>query len=312
MAKSVLPKGVQEVKFKDIILFANLVEWTDTRKPRLATHEYLKRDGALIETMGRAPFQVKMTLVFVGEDFVGQFAKLSNSIDKDPKGTLTHPLYGSMQVACLGLEGATLNTETGTNLYTVPISFVEDNVDKTTAINTNGVAAQQQSVENTTSKITLNITQYAAAAQALTNLVNAALSFSAGAANALQQSTLDSSLPSALELVNKLTASAKIAVNNDPLLQHPVIAFDMISDLELLLDSCNQLWNALSTARRPLVSYTLPIQMHVAALAVKLYGSQGRAQINQILTNNPGKIPNPSAIPAGLTLIVEQPTQAGV
>jgi hypothetical protein len=86
----------------------------------------------------------------------------------------------------------------------------------------------------------------------------------------------------------------------------------MVVDIETLLDACNQLWNAISIARPPLVTYIVPLQMAVAVLSTKLYGVQGREKINSILTNNPGKIPNPSAIASGTRLLVEQPTQAGV
>ena len=307
MAKSILPKGVQEVKFKDLTLFANLVEWVDTRKPRLASHEFLKRDGGQVEPMGRAQAHVKMTLVFVGETFADQFAALSNSIDQNPRGTLIHPLYGRMQVACEGIDGAALNVEQAGNLYTVPISFIEDNLDVTNAIQTTGVGSKQQDVSNAVNAIQGKIAKYTAISQGIINLCRAAMSFTAGATSAFQSNKLDPTLGPALQAINASTATTIQGVWATG--ANSIANYDTVVQLEILLDACNQLLSAISVAKPQLISYTMPMQMHVATLAQKLYGAEGRARIDEILMNNPGKIPNPSAIAAGVVLLVAQPTQ---
>jgi hypothetical protein len=309
MAKSVLPAGVQEVTFKGIKLFARMVEWTDTRKPRLASHTYLKRDGGQVERMGREQARVKMTLVYVGEKFVDQFAELSNAVDKDPKGELVHPLYGSMNVACEGFDGATLNTENAVNLYTVPVSFIEDNVDATTAIKTTGTASQAQEAESRSARLIANSTQYVAAAQAIQNFANAALSFSVSAFSSIADATLDSSLGPQLEELVNITEDTVAEIWADPFSDPQAASFDMVSDCELLLDACNQLYASISIAKPPLVSYVMPMQMHIASLCTKLYGSLGKSKIDEVLSLNRGKIPNPGAIRAGITLQVPQPTE---
>ncbi len=308
MAKSILPEGVAAARFKGIDINVKMVEWTDTRKPRLAVHEYLKRDGALIEPMGRAPFRCKMSLVYVGEKFAEEFKELAKSVDDNPKGTLSHPLFGEMQVACEGFEGATLNVENGRNLYTVPVSFVEDNLDQKLANQANGVAAQQQKVDTTSTALLAKITQFVAAATAITNLANAAVSFSVSAFSSQSAFAFVPGLNTALQSLRMLTMDAVAEIRADPAADPEPKCYETVVLCEQLYDACVQMHSAISVAQPALVTYIVPIQIHVANLAVRLYGADGRDRIDEILSLNPGKIPNPASIPPGISLLVRQPT----
>lgn len=308
MAKSILPKGVAAARFKGIDINVKMTEWTDSRRPRLALHSFLKRDGGLVEPMGREQFRCKMILVYVGETFAEEFKELAKSVDDDPKGTLSHPLFGDMQVACEGFEGATLNIENGKNLYTVPVSFVEDNVDQKLANQLTGVAAQQQTVENTSNNLLTKITQFASAATAIVNLANAAVSFSTSAFQSQSSFAFTPGLSTALQNLNTLTADAVTAIKDDPASIPEPKCYDTIVLCEQLYDACVQMLSAISVAKPRLITFIMPLQMHIANLAVRLYGADGRARIDEIMSLNPGKIPNPACIPPGTSLLVSQPT----
>ncbi len=309
MAKSILPKGIAAAKFKGIDINVRLLEWNDSRKPRLAIHEFLKRDGALVETMGRAPFRCKMEIVFVGEKIADEIRQFAASLDENPKGTLSHPLFGDIQVACEGFDG-TLNIENGKNLYGVPVSFVEDNVDQKLSSQTTGVASQKQQVENTTDSLTTKITQYAAAATAITNLCNAALSFSVSAFDNQISFVSGAGLDNQLAELQKLTTEAVEEIRGaNELDDLPEAAcFDAVMLCEVLYDACSQMLAAISASKPPLTTFIVPIQMPVVNIATFLYGPDGRSRADEIKALNPNKIPNPAAVAAGTELLVSQPT----
>src|SRR5579872_6578971 len=104
MAASVLTSDVTAFSFKNIDFNAQVLDWGDIRKPRLAWHEYLKRDGGEAEYMGRAPHVTRLNLVYIGPNWRKDLLNLQASIDDYPIGVLTHTFYGSMNMACLGVD----------------------------------------------------------------------------------------------------------------------------------------------------------------------------------------------------------------
>jgi len=119
-------------RFKGLELHGFLTSTSDNCKPRLAVHEFLKRDGGRVEYMGRGVDRHRFQIVFVGQDARTRYQAFYQSVSADPRGDLVHPLLGQRRVVCEGWEGAALDISTATNSITVPVSFVEDNLDAST------------------------------------------------------------------------------------------------------------------------------------------------------------------------------------
>lgn len=124
--------GGDVFKFKGMELHGYLASTSDSCKPRLAVHEFLKRDGGRVEFMGRGVDRFRFQVNFVGQDARTRYQAFYQSVASDPRGTLVHPLLGQRKVVCEGWEGAALDLATATNSITVPVSFVEDSLDTAT------------------------------------------------------------------------------------------------------------------------------------------------------------------------------------
>lgn len=309
MAKSVLT-GAQAASFKGIPINAQLVDWSDTRKPGLAVHRVLKRDGAIIENMGREPHVVKMNLFYMGQNWLTDFLKLSNSVDEDPTGNLVHPAFGSMPVACQGFEGASVNTETGRDMYVIPVSFIENTIDPKAIPVTQTVGEANQDVTDNTSSLQSAAESFPTAAIPVSAYVTVALAFSAAALASSVNSLVDSTLLKRLGDVEIKGAAARDAVRADPAATNDAVTYPVIALIEQVYASCLSMNAALKTVKPVLFKYTLPVATHIAVLAARFYGKDGRFRINEIEANNPGKIPNPASIAAGTVLLMATPTVA--
>src|SRR5262249_50537519 len=133
--------------------------WQDTRKPRLAVHEFLKRDGARIEPMGRAPHQVKLNLAFIGPNWARDFRNLIALTDKDPLGLLTHPMVGQMSGAFMGIEGSQVDVEQAQDMVLVPVTFIENQLDQA-PFSFQSVAQQQQALTTYSSDLSARAARF--------------------------------------------------------------------------------------------------------------------------------------------------------
>lgn len=302
---------VQTVSFKGIDFNAQVVEWTDTRKPRFALHEYLKRDGAEAEYMGRSPHRAKFNIVFVGKDWKKGLLALQSSIDDNPIGLLVHPFYGSMQAICEGIDGAHVNVESAIDMVTVPISFVESNLDqRIQAANSEGPAAKNQKIVTYAAGLNTATSIYATAS-AIFTYVNLALQYGISAVATITStgvSIFDATIPGQLQAVAAAANTARTAVRSDPAWVNDAVGFPVISGIELLLDACNQMDEALKAFRPTMAQYTVSSQTTLLALAQTFYGKDAASRLDEIRLNNVGKIPTPAAILPGTVLLMATAT----
>lgn len=305
MGRSVI-SGAEDCFFKNLHLSAILVEWSDTRKPRLAVHEFLKRDGAQIEYMGRAPHVVKMNLVFMGAQWRDKFLLLASEVDKDPFGTLSHPALGSMEVCCQGFENATMNAEAGADMYIVPTSFIENNVD--IKLQSKVISFDNsQAFENHSSTLLNLIAKLSAGYVAISNFVLKAINAIATLKDLNDAGRIGFFVPQELLAVKQYADVARAAVEEDVRDEfnkrmEDAKKFDLYALIALLEDDINQEMAKLSAKRKNYIKYTVPTQVSVGALSASFYGADAKNRIEEILANNPGKIPNPAAISPGTVL----------
>ena len=295
----------QAFRWKDQELHGFLTNFGDTSKPRLAIHEFLKRDGAAIEYMGRAPRRFKMSLVFVGADWRKRYVNLLASIDNDPKGLLVHPLLGKVRVACEGVDGSNVDVSRELDTISVPLTFVEDAVDtqlEATAEDKQSVSAKQALVTTRTSELSTNAAKFTTAATKVALAVSSATTYAAAAQAAALASTPDPTLATKLGDVQEACKDVRAAVLADPVATSAALAFPAIASAEQVYDACLQLAAAADALRPPTITFTVPQTMHVASLAARLYGKDGSRRIDENLTLN--RITNPAAIPGGTVLLV--------
>lgn len=306
---------VQVVTFKNVDFNAQIVEWNDTRKPRLAFHEYLKRDGAEAEYMGRAPHSVRFNIVYIGQNWRKDLSVLQATIDEFPIGPLIHPFWGRMQAACEGIDNARVNLEDGVNTVTVPISFRESQLDSRLVASTaQGPAYRQAQVKSYCSGLSLGTTIYAIASTAITLFINTALAY-ANAALATTVSTTtstgsaDPTLQQQLASVVSTGKSARDAVRADPAASGGDAAtYSTIQQIELVMDACAQLDESLKRVKPVLQPYVVPATTNLMTIAQKFYGKDAASRLAEIQANNIGKVLNPAVVPAGTNLLMAPPT----
>lgn len=300
MAQTNALTGSHIAAFKGIELHKNLSIIVDSRGPRVVTHEFPLRDGARIETLGRRPHQTDWTITFVGPTWKDDFLRLAASIDDSPSGLLVHPIYGQMQVVCRGFDRATINLVDATDTITVPLSFIEDQVDL-------GLD-QQQTVASVKQNTDASIASFLAAAApyaalattAATSAFSASAStFSAAALSSVSDLTADASLPAQLDALSSQLSTVELALQADPLaLESVAQVSDALDAAELVVSNCLQLAEQISLVTVSYVREVVQGRTSIAVLAQRRYGNDAINKIDLILTLNP-KITDPTNIPAG-------------
>ncbi len=305
MADNVIP-GAEVFRFKDLELHGNLVSASYTRHRRIAVHEFLKRDGGQTEDMGREPFRVQIAVTFVGDDFRAQLTALAASLDRDPNGRFVDPLFGEFPATCEGFDRALLDIDRAVNAITVPLSFIENNVDaRLSASQSRGASTAAQSVTEGVTTFDEVVADFTSAATACAALSDAATDYAAAALDSVIESSIDPSLTTRLGLIAGLTEAAQAALVLSA--GSDVLAYDAIVASEMVSAACVDLQQAILDSRPPMGRYTVPTLTHIAALAQYFYGIGGLSRIDEILANNPD-LGNPAAIPGGTVLVMAQPT----
>lgn len=306
MAKQSLITGGRGFAFRGVDFTKWVTSWQDTRGVRNASHEYLKRDGAEGEGMGRAAHVATIKLCFLGETWRDDYLALQSKIDEDPGGLLTHPVYDDMQVRCDGVPDASMNVEEAPNQYEVTIVFREDKVDSKVATQPTA-SGRSQEVDNNSERYSASYsTQFSGSSTQVDAFFTAAKTFTTAAEASVNNATRDPSLQSQLESVRKLAGLAVTALRSDSASHSDATAAGAIALVELTFDSCGQLFDL--SGQQGLVGHVVPGPIHVAALAAQFYGSDGYTRIGEILANN--ALSNPGMIPAGTKLVMAPPTVA--
>jgi prophage DNA circulation protein len=270
----------------------------------LAAHRYWKRNGADIEVLGRKPHQAKVTLAYAGPTWRKDWLPLAASLDDDPTGPLVHPVYGQMPAVCEGFAEAVMNVETATNLYIVPLSFIEDQTDAqleaqqtspselAQKASAHGAALLQQAPQQ--GPVRANVLAY------VTTVVDYANAVVNTAQEALSYGRL---LDAQFGRIEALAVAARDGIRGDPSTGNDAARYSTLALIEQTYDDCVQLnLAARMTVAPALIDYAVPSTMHIATLAVRFYGADGLSRIDEILVNNAGKIINPAAIEAGTLL----------
>lgn len=306
MSRKPVVSGFKGAAFRGIDFSKYVTSWEDTRSTTGPIHKYNKRDGGEAEYMGRKPHSVNVHLAYIGTTWRDDFLALQAVIDEDPIGTLTHPVYGSMNAFCRG-TGARLDVQDAPNFYEVNVTFEESEVDtKAEGSNDQGPSTKQQAVSTAGTNFSTAAVLFTTAATSVAALISAANTYAAAAVESAVSLVANPSLPGQLANVTDYTNTAIAAILADPVAA-TVNTATAIAYAEELLDACTQLDDAVKALRPKLFVYTVPTMMHITALATMFYGEDGAAREAEILSNNPGLL-DPGFVEAGTELLMAPAT----
>ena len=319
-AFSFTPNGGQT-----LLLSGALEASEDELTARLATFEYLKRDGAELEPLGAgaAKFSFRVVLMGMAPLYPGsapmsageRYTTIVKAQRGQPRGLLNHPQLGRWQVGWTKIRGSA-HPQRAIDTYEVSLDFVEDQLDQALAVEQRPTpGSQANQVVSAYSILTAAMAArfagpqplFAAATAAATMLASTAATFVAAALDAAQSTTPD---PSLLQQVGAVLAArdsflraiaATLAYTLEPdasLTPYRHQAYMVHAYCLLLLDAVRE--------QQPvLITYVVPTAMSLDQVLVALYGSDASSHFNEALSLNPHV--SPLWIPQGTVLTVVAP-----
>lgn len=319
-AFSFTPNGQQS-----LLLHGTLEASEDELTARLATFEYLKRDGAELEPLGAgaAKFSFRVVLMGTAPLYQGgapmpageRYAALVKAQRGQPRGLLNHPRLGRWQVGWTKIRAAE-HPQRGIDTIEITLDFTEDQLDQALAVEQRPTpGSQANQVVSAYSILTAAMSArfagpnplFVAASSAAAALSSTAATFVGAALQAAQSTTPDPSLTGQVGAVlaardSFLRAiSATLAYTLEPdvsLTPYRHQAYMVHAYCLLLLDSVRE--------QQPvLVTYVVPTAMSLDQVLVALYGSDASAHFDQVRGLNPHI--NPLWIPQGTALLVVAP-----
>lgn len=327
MPTSVISNG-QDFRFKGIDLHGDLESWDDDLPVRLATYEYLKRDGAEVEPMGAGQKKWTFKCVFLGSDCGARYRKLAASIQQDPRGELIHPRLGRFDAACTSLR-AQENPGQAIDMITFAIEIAENQVDQSIQANEQFGAQRRASylqdaltkVAAATSSVTGNHIAneiFAAVTAAVALLGQIVLRFIELALQIAQatpdQIAQDPTLVNT-EGLDKLllqlrtqrdTTVVEIGRTTIITLESDVSLTDAKTACYLTYASALELYNAALAQRPSIVEWPVPAAMPLTTIAVRIYGKRAKTMMGTIYALN--RIQTPFWVPAGTKIRVLAPS----
>lgn len=283
----------------------------DTIRPRLAVHEFLKVDGAQVERMGNSPSTYRFGIVYVDVqehgEWLAHYATLVSRLKKSPLGTLTHPVFGAIKVACQGINGAAIDINQAINSITVPIEFIDADVD--TSVAPAGVPSVEIRISDVLAAaagFTSQASQFVTASALVTALVLSATEYAEAAQAVNTDGTEGATLSTQLGTVADDTNAAIEAIEADPANDAAATAYAAVAAAEEINAACILVDEALRESRPPLIEYVVGADTDILSLASLLYGPDAQNRIDEIFQLNPGL--NPYAILGGTVLNLSTPT----
>lgn len=317
MAKSVL-SNAQTFRFKDIELHESAEGWEDDLPIRLASYEYLKRDGGEQEPMGAGLKTFTFRCCFLGPDCGSRYQALARSVQQEPRGKLVHPRLGTFDVACRGIKGRE-DPSREIDSINFTIEFIENQVDQSIQLDsqfgtqkraadvTDSLSDAATAVSNILSNHIAN-TVYAAVTAARVAMTKAMERFRDLAVESSQIEAPDPTLDKMLEVTKQrrdeaLDALAKVLTYT---LESDVSLTDARTAIYLSYAACIQLYSAVLASKPPIIEHTVTTAMPLTSIALNLYGSEARSKMEEIYLLNPN-LRMPHWVAAGTMLRVVAP-----
>jgi prophage DNA circulation protein len=154
----------QAFSWQGRLLQGYLLSFSGSSPRRVAAHEFLKRDGARQEDMGRGPRRLEVQLIFTGPTCAKDAAEFSTAAHADPVGSLVHPTAGQWLSFCTGPQYE-VDFARAIDEIRLRVAFVETQTDAavTAAIDTPNVASAAQQATSALAKVDSALATFAGA-----------------------------------------------------------------------------------------------------------------------------------------------------
>ncbi len=310
MAQSVISNG-SSFQFKDFVLQGILTRWNHRIGIRLASHEYLKRDGGEQEPMGAAVGRFSYSCVIIGPDATARYNNLVLSVRQNPRGILVDPRLGRISAACEGID-ASEDAENAVDTIEFDIRFAEDAVDTAIAseqpVSPNAYSANVlNSITSLTDLVDARFlgnfaTSFRAVVALLPVYTAAATAYTTAALASIQSASPDPTLTQLLGAV-RVQQDAFLAALTATLaysLEPDVSLTPYRAEARAIYDGCVQLQDSISALKPPIILYPVTTAMPLTQVAVALYGKDAKAKVPELRSLN--RIAVPYWIPQGTIL----------
>ena len=275
---------------------------SDNLANRIASHRYLKRDGAEQEPMGAGDGTFRFRLSIVGDDCAARYRSVVQYLRTYPQGTLVHPLLGEIRVASFGVEEGSLDVVGSFNRINVSLRFSEDALDSAIGIDqtvgpdtaAGSVTANAQRLNTALSSVASVAALVAAAVDASTALVSTALDLA-------RNGTANAGLAQQVGAVDSSVALLVAAVLVEPSFRNDADRFGAIDAAVQLRAAAYQLADAVASMQPSLSTITVAQTAPLFAIAGGLYSRDLAARADQLRALN--AIATPHAVPAGTLLL---------
>lgn len=317
---SITPDGQQT-----IVLTGALEAMDDDLGSRLASFEYLKRDGAEVEAMGaqQARFSFKVVLMGSAPLYPGgspmtagaRYLALAQAQRTQPKCQLSHPRLGLWKVGWVKLR-AHEQPQRAVDTIEISLEFIEDQTDAAIQAEVPTPQARAQSVVSAYSILKAAVAlKYSAAPSALmTRVVTTtdALASTAGAfvndallvaQGELVSPSIDTQFGYVVNAAETTLAAldASVAYSRD----NPVELVPFRHQAYMVWAFSAELLLAIAEQKPVLITYTTPTAMSLDQVLLAVYGPDAANHRQEALSNN--RIATPLQIPQGYRLRLVAP-----
>lgn len=310
-----------------LLLNGTLLSTDDEGGARLASFEYLKRDGAEQEPMGAAAARFTFHIVLTGFAPLTQgggnlsagdrYARLWQIVRTQPRGIMVHPRLGRWQVAFKEIRGRE-EPKKANDTVDATLVFVEDQLDQAIAVDS--TPTPQSQANRTINLYSLLVAASAlkykadpravmqAADRALNQLALKAASFVVEGMAMAQSSQADlTPLRTQLAAVDAARVAsfaaldATLALTLDP----PISLVRFRDQGYQIVATCLEMLRAIEAIKPPVIVFTVPSTQTLDQLLVSLYGGDASQHRAELLSLN--LIPQPMKITAGTLLRLVSP-----
>lgn len=314
-AFSFTPTGQQT-----LLLNGTLEASDDELGSRLASFEYLKRDGAELEALGAQQARFIFRVVLMGSAPLtpggapltagARYLQLAQAQRNQPRGLLVHPRLGRWQVGWIKLR-ASEHPQRAVDTIEITLEFIEDQVDEAIAAEQPTPQARSGEVVDAYSILKAAVAlRFGSSPSSLLQavvintdaLVQVTSGFVTAALQVAQGLVVNPALEQQLGAVERAVGDVLVALTG-------TLAYTLESEVSLtpyrhqaymVLAFSQFLMEAIAEQKPVLINFVVPTAMPLDEVLIALYGSDAQNHFDEILSLN--RIASPLWIPQGTEL----------
>jgi len=301
-------------QWQDLVLHERVESWKDSLSVRAGEFEYLNRNGGEQQPLGTSARRTTITCVFLGADCTAQLRDLYARIERNPRGLLIHPRLGQWYALCTGVESSESPAKS-VDMVEFTISFRQDEIDTLTQIERKPTAQQragsvyegvQRMNEKLASILPLGLisTAWAAVQAAQAIFTQQAEKFAQDATQAGLALIPVPMLQAQLGRIASAKADEEAALRATG--RSDAQLYPVLHELRVTAAATQDLYNDVIAQRPPVVTFDVPTAMSMTDVAVRLYGRDASAKMDELRLLNP-QLRRAWMIPGGVRLVVSAP-----